>query len=157
MNAFIRALIAGTVIMNATKASAEEGPWPGAQWHLRKTDQGCLYYDGAAWDAKKDAQIRKTWFFSIRWEGSPCTAGNLISGAGTLVEVQNLKITTGRPGKGINRYSGTMANGSWDGTMTHSDQYPGQSPHSYSPSQYKMGCNTNWINCTPPRAAVISK
>lgn len=134
----------------ASTATIQESPSPGAHWYLWKTDQGCLYYNPAAWSAAQNAKFRRTWFFSITWEGSSCTPGELINGEGVMVEVQNLLVTTGHPGKGIDRYAGTMVNGLWNGTLTHSDQY-GKSSHSYAPTQMEMGCVAEQPSCRPPQ------
>lgn len=149
LNRLVTALALVTIIASRP-AIAQETPWPGATWHLWRTDQGCLYYNPAAWTAAKAATYRKTWYFSIRWEGSPCEPGKLINGAGTLVQVSNLKVTSGSPGKGINRYAGTMVNGLWNGLVVHSDEYP-QGSSTYRPFKRTMGCSDDLGPCTPPR------
>lgn len=119
-------------------------------WFVWKTDQGCLYYFQNAWGDAGNADARKNWYFSIRWEGASCTPGKLINGSGTLVEVGNLKATTGHPGRATNRWQGTMINGLWNGMVTQSDVYPGHVPATYPAHEFRMGCPAAAPNCSPP-------
>ncbi len=139
----------------APAAAADPAPWPGAHWYIWKTDQGCLYYQSAAWSPAESEKFRRTWYFSVTWEGSPCTPGKLINGSGTLVEVQNLAAVSSEKGRGINRYQGTMVNGLWDGDMVHSDAYPRRDPNTYPPTHFTLGCYPGMAGdkdntCRPP-------
>lgn len=155
--ALLRKLFGSLFLLAASVAPAlaqSEAPWPGAHWYLQKTDQGCYYYDATTASPKEEARQRRTWYFSITWEGG-CTPGKLINGLGTMVEVGDLSATTNHAGRSINRRKGTMVNGLWDGDMVHSDAYPGMDPNTYPPIHFTMGCvpgmagdKTN--SCRPP-------
>ena len=136
----LRIAIVAALLATSSQGSMATTP-SGMHWYVWKTDQGCLYYFQSA---------RKNWYFSIRWEGSPCTRGQLINGSGTLVQVENLMATTGHPGRATNRWAGTMVNGLWDGMVTQSDEYPGDLPKTYPPREFRMGCLVTATNCTPP-------
>jgi hypothetical protein len=141
---FLRAILGSAMFLGASLApamAAGEVPWPGANWFLWKTDQGCYFYEAGNDTAADEARIRRTWYFSVTWEGSPCSPGKLINGSGTMVYVANLKATTGRPGRAVNCFLGTMVNGLWNGSIVQSDDYPGMEPHTYPPQFPVMGCN----------------
>ena len=78
-------LIGTLLFTGASNVGAQDvpAPWPGATWTVEHTDQNCLYYNGGVFDAKYYAKIRRS--ESIAWQGSPCTPGKLINGAGVLV------------------------------------------------------------------------
>lgn len=145
-----------TLVAPSLPAYAQEQPYQGGIWYLWRTDEGCLFYQAAGWTAAQAAEIRRTWFHSLTWEGSPCTPGKLINGTGALVEVQNLKVTAGKAGRGINRRAGTMVNGVWNGLVTLSDEYPDGSK-TYPPQYHAMGCVKSAFRpppCNSPRSRV---
>jgi hypothetical protein len=145
-------LVVALAMANAAPANAQEQPWPGGTWHIWKTDQGCLYYKPDSADAAYMSRYRKS-HFSIRWEGSPCTPGKLITGNGAIVEVSNLQFTTGHPGKATNRWACPMVNGLCNGMLVHSDIYP-ESSATYPGWEQRMGCNASGpgaAGCVPPR------
>lgn len=119
--------------LRKTTASYDEATTsPRSAW---PTDSGCLMLD-----AGEPARIRKEKRV-FHWEGTPCRAGEFITGEGTLMETHDLRVTSGRPGVGKDFYKGRLVDGVWDGPVAHSDKYSGQSEHRYTPYIMIMGCN----------------
>ncbi|MDL2353384.1 MAG: hypothetical protein QFC78_11130 [Pseudomonadota bacterium] len=99
---------------------------PPETWFVASTDSGCLYFNHVfMWDSAPPNKVLakvaawKRDHFNVKWTGSPCTKGQLISGAGTLSwGDMNTRNTVGsKRADGFEKWTGTMVEGVFVGVV----------------------------------------